>query len=181
MLLNVWPWFLLIVIANATRTGNWRRRKTNGQSVPEGDMMMRGMNTCLPTLFPMMISASMTRWPNLLTINLIPLHNPIDWLRLCNKRIGTPTLSSSSWFVIPLNCKMFKNSTGYNESIETPATTLAPFSVRVKEFAFKYVCDSSDNDSKIALLTSSTSIFLGARMLRYIKYMASPEWHRWSG
>jgi hypothetical protein len=43
------------------------------------------------------------------------------------------------------------------------------------------VCDSSDNDSKIALLTSSTSIFLGARMLRYIKYMASPEWHRWSG
>jgi hypothetical protein len=59
-LLNVWPWRLLIVIANATRTGNWWWRKTNGQLVPEGDMMMRGMNTRLPTLFPVMISTSMT-------------------------------------------------------------------------------------------------------------------------
>ncbi len=32
---------------------------------------------------------------HLLTINLVPLHNPIDWLKLRNKRIGTPTLSSS--------------------------------------------------------------------------------------
>jgi hypothetical protein len=73
---------------------------------------------------------------------------------------------------------VFKNSTGYNESIETPIVTFAPSSVGVKEFALRYVCDSSDSDSKIALLTSSTSIFLGARMLRYIRYMASPEWHR---
>jgi hypothetical protein len=36
----------------------------------------------------------------------------------------------------------------------------------VKEFALRYVCDSSNSDSKIALLISSTSIFLGARMLR---------------
>jgi hypothetical protein len=35
--------------------------KQNGQSVLEGDMMMRGMNTHLSTLFPMMISALMTR------------------------------------------------------------------------------------------------------------------------
>jgi hypothetical protein len=73
---------------------------------------------------------------------------------------------------------MFRNSTGYNESIETLAAALAPSSVGVKEFALRYVCDSSDNDSKIALLTSSMSIFLGARMLRYIRYMASSEWHR---
>jgi len=176
MLLNVWPWLLLIVIANATRTGNWWQRKTNGQSVPEGDMMMQGMNTHLSTLYPVMISISMTRWPNLLIINLVPLHNPIDWLRLHNKRIGTPTLSSSSWFAIPLNYKVFRNSTGYNESIETPAATLAPSSVGVKEFTLRYMCDS-----KIALLTSSTSIFLGARMMCCIRYMASPEWHQWSG
>jgi hypothetical protein len=71
---------------------------------------------------------------------------------------------------------VFKNSTGYNESIETPAATLTP-SVGIKEFALKYVCDSSDSDSKIALLTSSTLIFLGARMLHCMRYMASPEWH----
>jgi hypothetical protein len=73
---------------------------------------------------------------------------------------------------------VFRNSTGYNESIETLATTLAPSSVGVKEFALKYVCDSLNSDSKIALLTSSMSVFLGARMLRYIRYMAFLEWHR---
>jgi hypothetical protein len=73
---------------------------------------------------------------------------------------------------------VFRNSTEYNESIETLVATLAPSYVGVKEFALKYVCDSSDNDSKIALLTSSTLIFLGARMLHYIRYMASLEWHR---
>jgi len=109
-----------------------------------------------------------------------PLHNPIDWLRLPNKRIGTPTLSSSLWFVIPLNYKMFRNSIEYNESIETPIATLAPSFVKAKESALKYVCNSSNNDSRIALLTSSTSIFLGARMLRYIKYVACLEWRWWS-
>jgi len=72
---------------------------------------------------------------------------------------------------------VFRNSTGYNESIETLAATLAPSFVGVKEFAFKYVCDSSDNDFKIALLTSLMLVFLGARMLRCIRYMGSPEWH----
>ncbi len=165
------------MIANATRTGNWRQHKTNGQLVSKGDMMMRGMNTSLSTLFPVMISTTMTRWTNLLTINLVPLHNPIDWLRLRNKRISTPTLSSSLWFAIPLDCKVFRNSTRYNESIEILAATLTAFSVEVKEFALKYVCNSSDSDSRITLLTSSTSVFLGSKMLCYIRYMASLEWH----
>jgi len=73
------------------------------------------------------------------------------------------------------------NSTGYNESIETHVAAFAPSSIGVKEFALKYMCNSSDNDSIIALLTSSTSIFLGAWMLRYIRYMASLEWRWWSG
>ncbi len=102
-------------------------------------MMMWGMNTRLSTLFPVMISVSMTRWPNLLTINLVPLHNPIDWLKLCNKRIGTPTLSSSLWFAISPNCKLFRNSTGYNESIETPVTAFASSSVGIKEFALMHI------------------------------------------
>ncbi len=176
MLFNVWPWLLLTVIANAIRTGNWWWCKTNGQSVPKGDMMMRGMNTHLLTLFLVMIFASMTHWRNLLTINLVPLHNPINWLRLRNKRIGKPILSYSLWFAIPLNCKVFRNSIGYNESIETLVVTLAPSSVRIKEIAFKYMCNSSDNDSRIALLTSSMWVFLGAIMLCYIRYMASLEW-----
>jgi hypothetical protein len=80
--------------------------------------------------------------------------------------------------VIPLDYKVFRNSTGYNESIETLAVTLAPSSIKVKEFALKYVCNFSDSDSRIALLISSSLVFLEARMLHYIRYMASPEW-RW--
>jgi hypothetical protein len=55
---------------------------------------------------------------------------------------------------------VFKNSTGYNESIETPGAALALSSVGVTEFALKYVCNSLDSDSRIALLTSLTSVFL---------------------
>jgi len=58
------------------------------------------------------------------------------------------------------NCKVFKNSTRYNESIETLAATLALSFVGIKEFALKYVCNSSDSDFRIALLTSSMSVFL---------------------
>jgi hypothetical protein len=84
------------------------------------------------------------------------------WLiKIAHKKIRTPTLSSNLWFAIPLDCKLFINYTGYNESIETLATTLAPSSVEIKEFALKYVCNSLDNNSRIALLTSSTSIFWG--------------------
>jgi len=72
---------------------------------------------------------------------------------------------------------VFRNSTGYNESIETLVATLAPSSVGVKEFMFRYMCNSSNNDFRITLLTSSTSVFSGGRMLRCIRYMASPKWH----
>jgi hypothetical protein len=72
---------------------------------------------------------------------------------------------------------VLRNSTGYNESIEILVATLAPSFIEIKGFAIRYVCNSSNNDSRIALLISSTSIFLGARMLRYIRYMASPKWH----
>ncbi len=70
---------------------------------------------------------------------------------------------------------MFRNSTKYNESIETPAATLAPSSIGAKEFALRYVCDSSDSDSKIVLLTSSMSVFLRARMLSLHKIHGIPR------
>ncbi len=70
------------------------------------------------------------------------------------------TLSFSLLFAISLNCKVFKNFIGYNESIETPAVALAP-SIGAKESVLKNMCNSLDSDSRIALLTSSTSIFLG--------------------
>jgi hypothetical protein len=40
---------------------------------------------------------------------------------------------------------MFRNSIGYNESIETAKTTFAPSFVGAKESTFKNVCNSSDS------------------------------------
>jgi hypothetical protein len=54
---------------------------------------------------------------------------------------------------------VFRNSTGYNESIKTHAAALAPSFVEAKESALRYVCNFSNSDSRIALLTSSTSVF----------------------
>jgi hypothetical protein len=50
---------------------------------------------------------------------------------------------------------MFRNSTRYNESIETPTTALAPSCVGVKEFVLKYVCNSSNNDCIVNFINVS--------------------------
>ncbi len=58
---NVCPCALLMVMANARRTGNWRRRRVKGiRSVSEGVMLSRGMNTRCPFVGPVATSASMT-------------------------------------------------------------------------------------------------------------------------
>jgi hypothetical protein len=41
---------------------------------------------------------------------------------------------------------VFKNSTGYNESIEILAAALAPSYVGAKESALRYVCNYSNSD-----------------------------------
>jgi hypothetical protein len=43
------------------------------------------------------------------------------------------------------------------------------------------MCNSLDNDSRIALLTSHNISIFGARMMRCIRYMASLEWRWWFG
>ena len=59
-LLKVCPCDLLIVIANARRTGNCRRFKIKGNLLSDAVSVMRGINTRLPICDPVMISASMT-------------------------------------------------------------------------------------------------------------------------
>jgi len=56
---RVWPCALLMVMANAGRTGNWRRRSVNGRPASVGDRGMRGMNRTLPQYSPHAISAVM--------------------------------------------------------------------------------------------------------------------------
>jgi len=67
---SVWPWALLIVIANAGRTGNWRRCSVNGRPASVGDSGMRRMNRILPEYSPHEISAVMHRGLTWWTIGL---------------------------------------------------------------------------------------------------------------
>ena len=55
------PWDLLIVIANANRTGNCRLVKWNGNAVEEGVKEIRGIKTCSPACGPKSKRASKTR------------------------------------------------------------------------------------------------------------------------
>lgn len=60
----VWPWDLLIVIANANLIGNWTRLNSIGISV--GIIGIRGSNTSSPRNFPFKMLASTTFFINFL-------------------------------------------------------------------------------------------------------------------
>ena len=49
---SVWPWLLFMVIANAGRTGNWRRFHFTGKLSSVLVSSIRGMNTSSPLLSP---------------------------------------------------------------------------------------------------------------------------------
>ena len=54
----VWPWDLLMVIVKAGRIGNCLRFIVKGRSRLDGDRVMRGIKTRIPTKVPIIISAS---------------------------------------------------------------------------------------------------------------------------
>ena len=49
-----------MVMANAARTANCRRRSVKGKVLSEGVSAMRGISTCLPLCRPVQISALIT-------------------------------------------------------------------------------------------------------------------------
>ena len=81
-----WPWDLLIDILNATRIGNWWRRRVKGRPDEEAVYIdIRGINADLPRWMPESILASITRLPKAVTMSLVPLHNPAVGSKLRNK------------------------------------------------------------------------------------------------
>jgi len=112
-LLRDWPWLLLIVIAKQTDRGYCLLFSTNGHFESFGDMTILGMYTFSPTWVPVIIFASMYLFPSWVIVIRVPLHRPADWLMFRRSTTGMPTLSLSSWFGIPGNFKLFRNSVGY--------------------------------------------------------------------
>ncbi len=109
---KLWPWLFMIVIAKATRTGNWHRRIVNGRVMLDGVMKMWGMNTRSPMWVPVMISASRTCCPSYLIMSLVPLHKLADTFRLCNSMIGVPFFNTNRWCAMLPILSEFRNSTG---------------------------------------------------------------------
>ena len=73
---RVCPCALLMVMAKAARTGNWRRCSVNGSVLSEDCMRMCGMNTLLPACLPVLISQSSTLRCMTLASRRVPLAMP---------------------------------------------------------------------------------------------------------
>ena len=108
--LSDWPWALLIDIAKAKRTGNWRRLNSNGISL--GIMGIRGINTSSPFEQPVKIVDSITWGIRLFTQSLVPLQS-LGASKFLRSIIGEPTLSIKLCDGIPGGSSELRNSVGY--------------------------------------------------------------------
>ena len=92
-----YPWDLLIVIANASLTGNWSLLSGTGNVSALGDNLILGINTTLPlNLLSLLIILYWSIF--LLTFNttiLVPLQSPSPGSKFLNKITGEPTLRQS--------------------------------------------------------------------------------------
>ncbi len=106
---SVCPWALLIVMANANRNENYRRRRVkNILSVSEGVMLRRGMKTRLPLSGPMAISASIMCYISLTTINRVPFARSFGIFR--SKITGQPSYRVKVWGGTLDMLREFRNS-----------------------------------------------------------------------
>ena len=101
--LTVWPWDLLIVIANANIIGNWRR--LNWISTSVGIIGIRGSNIFSPRNLPFKMMASITFFINFLMTNRVPFHNH-GLFKYRSKITGDPVVSYAVECLInPMNLK----------------------------------------------------------------------------
>ena len=107
---SVCPWALLVVMANAGRTWNWRRRSVNDRPASVGDSGMRGMNRILPEYSPHAISAVMHCGLTWRTIYLAPLQWPSYGSMFRSSIITAPSLMLSSCGVICVSFWRYDNA-----------------------------------------------------------------------
>ncbi len=105
----VWPYALLIVIANANCKGNWCLCRVNGHFKRFVVVVMRGMLTIFPTCTPPMICATINLRAKRVMIRRVPLQSPEVASRFLSKIIGTPTLRARRCGGIPARVMVLRN------------------------------------------------------------------------
>ena len=106
---NVWPWDLLIFIAEHKRIGNSNRLNLNGRSDEEGTKGILGINDLLPADGPCNIITSITLGCNVRTLHHVPLVM-CGGSRDLSTITGQPTFSISLYGGKPAIFNEFKNS-----------------------------------------------------------------------
>jgi hypothetical protein len=86
----------------------------------------RNMNTGLPTLFPMMISTSMTRWLNLVTINTLGLGMPFLDSDTCAEGAGL-FIFGKVFFLVWYHPWMDDETSGWMDGKKFTKTTMTSF------------------------------------------------------
>jgi len=127
------PRDLFMAIANETMNENCLLISLNGHGESKGDIFILDMYVVWPILGSVIISASTTLVPSLVTISRVPLHKPFAWSKLRSSMMGVPTLILSLWLGIPDVFKEFRNS-----GVSTPKARLSSSSYLSTLSALQY-------------------------------------------
>ena len=108
------PWEWLMVMANASCTGNCWHFRWIVKSAPqtEGDSVILGMKATSPSWSLPKRQTCSTLFDICTTVALVPLHRPSLWSRFWSRIIGLPGLSLSFASGKPEAFRELRNSTG---------------------------------------------------------------------
>ena len=101
-----------MVMAKATRSGNWRRRSAKGKRESEGWRVIRGMVTLRPMNSPVMMTPSRRCAWMAVTIRRVPFQRLDLASRFRSSMTTAPTLSLISCKGRPERFRELRNSTG---------------------------------------------------------------------
>ena len=145
----------MMVIANATLTGNCQRCQRYGRVESVGFKVIYGIRATLPACWPLIIVVSRSTIPwTRRRISLVPLQSLSDGQMFLNSMSGIWGFRQRRWGGSPAAVTEFKYSTN----------TCTASSTSIVESALVQVMASPGNSDDILLLIWSTDVFFGAKM-----------------
>ena len=114
MCFTIWPWALLIVMANASCMGNCRLVNLMAKLSPvrEGVNDIRGMRAVSPAWSPLIRRISNSRFDIWMTVPHVPLQRPLFLSMLRSKITGQPILRERRARGKPVGLSPWRNSKG---------------------------------------------------------------------
>jgi len=161
------PWFLLTVIANASRIRNCLLLSGIGKSSTASDNVIWGINTTFPVnlLSPLIILHFNTLLLIANTLSLVPLQSHFEASKFLSSITGHPIFNFRCASGSKLDTKEFRYSTEYGWY------SFISSSCNSTESALNKTCSSPGNFSNYSSFRSITLSFIQHRMFLSKKYL----------